>query len=107
MTRVGGSPPSFSRASGPHRMSIFAAVRKQYAQGTTTMPNDRIAKYTEALEFAERHPNYFPIYTREGKWHHEGELWTDRRLLCRHDGTAKNLAVDELVMWGKFFLSKH
>jgi unsaturated chondroitin disaccharide hydrolase len=45
----------------------------------------RIARYTEALEFAEaqvaalveRHPNFFPIYTRGGKWFHGGELWTD------------------------------
>ncbi len=47
--------------------------------------NDRIAKYTNALEFAERqvaalsekHPDFFPIYTAGGKWHHGGELWTD------------------------------
>ncbi len=47
--------------------------------------NERIARYTAALEFAERqvaqlierHPDYFPIYTKNGKWRHEGELWTD------------------------------
>lgn len=47
--------------------------------------SDRIARYTAALEFAERqvasliekHPDFFPIYTEGGKWHHEGELWTD------------------------------
>ncbi|MGC4002379.1 MAG: hypothetical protein QM811_04225 [Pirellulales bacterium] len=46
---------------------------------------DRIARYTSALEFAERqvgnlvtrHPDFFPIYTVGGKWRHEGELWTD------------------------------
>lgn len=46
---------------------------------------DRSARYTRALEFAEgqvaqlveRHPGYFPIYTQNGKWRHEGELWTD------------------------------
>lgn len=46
---------------------------------------DRIAQYTSALEFAERqvgalvetHPDFFPIYTVDGKWHHGGELWTD------------------------------
>jgi unsaturated chondroitin disaccharide hydrolase len=45
----------------------------------------RIADYTKALEFAERqvaalvekHPDFFPIYTVDGRWHHEGELWTD------------------------------
>jgi len=45
----------------------------------------RLAKYHAALEFAERqvaslaerHPNYFPIYTVGGKWRHGGELWTD------------------------------
>ena len=49
------------------------------------MPDDRTAKYTAALEFAEkqvaatieRHPDFFPIYTRGGKWHHECEMWTD------------------------------
>jgi unsaturated chondroitin disaccharide hydrolase len=49
------------------------------------MPADRLARYTAALEFAERqvaatidrHPDYFPIYTTGGKWFHEGELWTD------------------------------
>ena len=47
--------------------------------------SDRIARYRAALEFAERqvaalvdrHPDYFPIYTTQGRWHHGGELWTD------------------------------
>jgi unsaturated chondroitin disaccharide hydrolase len=45
----------------------------------------RVARYTAALQFAERqvaalvekHPDFFPIYTAGGKWHHGGELWTD------------------------------
>jgi unsaturated chondroitin disaccharide hydrolase len=45
----------------------------------------RIDQYTKALEFAERqvaataehHPRFFPIYTKDGKWRHGGELWTD------------------------------
>lgn len=45
----------------------------------------RIPQYTKALEFAERqvaataerHPRFFPIYTKDGKWRHAGELWTD------------------------------
>jgi unsaturated chondroitin disaccharide hydrolase len=49
------------------------------------MPNQPAALYTAALEFAQRqvaatlqrHPDFFPIYTRRGKWLHEGELWTD------------------------------
>ena len=49
------------------------------------MPVDRLARYTAALEFAEqqvaataeRHPDFFPIYTTGGRWFHEGELWTD------------------------------
>ena len=47
--------------------------------------SDRLANYAHALGFAERqvqhlvhkHPDFFPIYTTGGKWHHEGELWTD------------------------------
>ena len=49
------------------------------------MSNTREAKYTTALEFGElqvkalteQHPDFFPIYTVGGKWHHGGELWTD------------------------------
>ena len=45
----------------------------------------RIDQYTRTLDFAERqvaalcenHPDFFPIYTVHGKWHHAGELWTD------------------------------
>ncbi|MFO0870107.1 MAG: glycoside hydrolase family 88 protein [Pirellulales bacterium] len=45
----------------------------------------RSSRYLQALEFAERqvaalathHPDYFPIYTVQGRWRHEGELWTD------------------------------
>jgi unsaturated chondroitin disaccharide hydrolase len=47
--------------------------------------SERLARYTAALEFAEKqvaaliekHPDFFPIYTVNGKWHHAGELWTD------------------------------
>ena len=46
---------------------------------------NRLERYTKALEFAERqvanlvesHPDFFPIYTVDGRWHHAGELWTD------------------------------
>jgi len=49
------------------------------------MSDERIAQYVSALEFGQRqvaatmehHPDFFPIYTRGGKWHHRGELWTD------------------------------
>ena len=50
------------------------------------MPDQhRVARYQTALEFAERqvaalverYPDYFPIYTTHGRWHHAGELWTD------------------------------
>jgi unsaturated chondroitin disaccharide hydrolase len=43
------------------------------------------APYPQALDFAEKqvanlvyqHPDYLPIYTVHGKWHHGGALWTD------------------------------
>ncbi len=46
---------------------------------------ERIDRYQRALDFAEqqvnhlaeRHPDYFPIYTDQGRWRHGGELWTD------------------------------
>jgi unsaturated chondroitin disaccharide hydrolase len=42
-------------------------------------------RHEAAFRFAERqvdaliqaHPDFFPIYTTGGRWHHEGELWTD------------------------------
>ncbi|MCO6456915.1 MAG: glycoside hydrolase family 88 protein [Pirellulaceae bacterium] len=48
-------------------------------------PTDRLDRYTAALRFAERqvarliekHPDFFPIYTVQGRWHHAGQLWTD------------------------------
>lgn len=47
--------------------------------------NRRTADYQRALEYAERqvgtlverHPDFFPIYTVDGRWRHAGELWTD------------------------------
>lgn len=50
----------------------------------TRAPSTGYARYTTALQFAERqvanltdrHPDFFPMYTVGGKWHHEGELWT-------------------------------
>jgi unsaturated chondroitin disaccharide hydrolase len=49
------------------------------------MSDQPFAVYQAALEFGqiqvsrliERHPDFFPIYTAGGKWHHAGELWTD------------------------------
>jgi unsaturated chondroitin disaccharide hydrolase len=49
-----------------------------------TASQERTARYTSALEFAERqvksliekHPDFFPMYTVHGKWRHEGEKWT-------------------------------
>jgi unsaturated chondroitin disaccharide hydrolase len=49
----------------------------------TTSPK-RHTQYTAALQFAERqvrslietHPDFFPMYTVQGKWKHGGEKWT-------------------------------
>jgi unsaturated chondroitin disaccharide hydrolase len=46
---------------------------------------DLIPKCHRALDFAgkqlrhlaETYPDYFPMYTRNGKWKHEGEAWTN------------------------------
>jgi unsaturated chondroitin disaccharide hydrolase len=46
---------------------------------------ERKTAYLNALAFAEqqvaalaeKHADFFPIYTVDGKWHHGGELWTD------------------------------
>ena len=47
--------------------------------------SDRLTSYNRALDFAQqqvlatidRTPDYFPIYSTGGRWHHDGELWTD------------------------------
>ncbi len=44
-----------------------------------------LSKCEKAVEFAakqlrnlvERHPDHFPLYTRQGKWKHGGEAWTN------------------------------
>jgi unsaturated chondroitin disaccharide hydrolase len=49
-----------------------------------TAADTRHSRYTSALEFAERqvralvenHPDFFPMYTVNGKWKHGGEKWT-------------------------------
>jgi len=49
------------------------------------MPDPSMERYDAAFRFAEQqvdrlvdaHPDFFPIYTTGGRWHHGGELWTD------------------------------
>ena len=44
----------------------------------------QLANYNRALDFAEQqvralitnHPDFFPMYTVNGKWKHTGEKWT-------------------------------
>jgi len=46
--------------------------------------SQQLAAYNRALDFAERqvqalvenHPDFFPMYTVNGKWRHTGEKWT-------------------------------
>jgi unsaturated chondroitin disaccharide hydrolase len=60
-------------------------VKQSLSTKIPTMPDIRLARYTQALKFAEhqvtalveRHPDFFPIYTVKGRWHHDGQLWTD------------------------------
>ncbi len=47
------------------------------------LPTDR-ALFEDALAFAQeqvkatvgKHPGFYPLYTKDGKWKHEGEAWT-------------------------------
>ena len=34
-----------------------------------------MGRQVEAL--TKKHPDYYPMYTRQGRWKHEGELWTN------------------------------
>ncbi|GAC1466154.1 MAG: glycoside hydrolase family 88 protein [Isosphaeraceae bacterium] len=55
------------------------------AQPRVITLDDLAPRLERTLEFAarqvrasiERVPDYFPMYTVGGKWHHSGELWTD------------------------------
>jgi unsaturated chondroitin disaccharide hydrolase len=68
-----------------------------------TQETDRSARFSAALDFAghqvrnlvETYPNFFPMYTQNGKWKHGGEAWTNwcegflggqMWLLHRHSG---------------------
>lgn len=31
----------------------------------------------QVFNLSTNHPDFFPMYTKHGKWHHTGELWTD------------------------------
>ncbi|HEY2826285.1 MAG TPA: hypothetical protein VGJ04_01690, partial [Pirellulales bacterium] len=60
-------------------------MKNSLSSQTQTIPDARLARYAQSLQFAEcqvtalvqRHPDFFPIYTVSGKWHHPGQLWTD------------------------------
>ena len=61
-------------------------------------------KLQAAFDFAQKqvvnliqtYPDYFPVYTEQGKWRHTGEAWTN---WC--EGFLGD--VDESVMWGDYF----
>ena len=71
---------------------------------------DRIAKYERAFDFSqsqvraltETHPDVFPAYSRDGRWAHSGELWTD---WC--GGFLAGMALiivfkrSDVLLWGK------
>ena len=40
----------------------------------------------------ERHPDFYPIYTMNGRWKHEGPAWTHWCTSCR-EGTRRTGAT--------------
>src|SRR5207248_1496153 len=66
--------------------SVFKITGTKFGSGYRhNMPtSQQLASYSSALSFAERqvqslienHPDFFPMYTVGGKWHHAGEKWT-------------------------------
>ncbi len=84
---VGATPaPQQADDRSSHHQLFARRGRANFIESNlNNMSNTREAKYTAALEFGElqvkalteQHPDYFPIYTTGGKWHHGGELWTD------------------------------
>jgi unsaturated chondroitin disaccharide hydrolase len=74
---------SFSEESSLALGTSFSAAfnfRKQ-----SMIPPQLLAARETAFAFAEKqlhhlvtaHPDFFPMYTRAGKWKHEGEAWTN------------------------------
>jgi unsaturated chondroitin disaccharide hydrolase len=63
----------------------FSRGRNAVNQIHSSLSAARRGQFEHALLFAQgqvahtvaRTPDYFPIYTVDGRWHHAGELWTD------------------------------
>ena len=82
---------------GPSRQNLASSCKRQWqppdcsvvktslSSANASLTNGRLARYTQALKFAERQvaalvesqPDFLPIYTVKGRWQHEGPLWTD------------------------------
>ena len=64
---------------------MFSAMVQFVNSVTSKLPAGMRSRFEKAFHFSQaqvahtvaRTPDYFPIYTVDGQWHHAGELWTD------------------------------
>lgn len=79
-------PGVFSPRSRADTMDALLPPRCNRFTGLSPrMTDPHFETYQKALDFSERQvaatiertPDYFPIYSVNGRWHHQGELWTD------------------------------
>ena len=72
--------------------------------------SDWKSAFEKTLDFAqaqvrgliERDPDFYPMYTQQGRWRHEGEAWTHwcdgflpgmcKKSIHRHSGGSNSLA---------------
>jgi unsaturated chondroitin disaccharide hydrolase len=76
------------------RKTIVSAIVAEHGAGQPQPPviiltviqfqDDNASLFKDTLDFArqqiraliERHPDFYPMYTSQGRWKHEGEAWT-------------------------------
>jgi unsaturated chondroitin disaccharide hydrolase len=66
---------SQSQTSGFHRMSERAEIDRESLLPRLERATEFAARQVRAT--IERNPGFFPMYTRSGRWRHDGEDWTD------------------------------
>ena len=71
------TPGAFMRRAGPGRCSL--AEPRAIDVGALKPRLERAFDFAAGQVRAtiERYPDFFPIYTEDGRWQHRGELWTD------------------------------
>jgi unsaturated chondroitin disaccharide hydrolase len=75
-----------------------------------------VKQLTSAFEFSqkqvknliENHPDYYPMYTKQGKWKHDGEKWTHwcdgflgGQMWIFHEHTGDKFWIENAIRYSK------